>query len=47
MTTHRDFNRTGFQTWPDLGEEMLAAAREFPPSSQGTSEAIAGLPAMS
>jgi hypothetical protein len=41
MTTHEGFNRSGLMTAPELGQEMIAATREFPPSSDGTSEAIA------
>ena len=34
-------NRTGIMTSGRRGEEMLAATREFPPSSEGTAQAIA------
>jgi hypothetical protein len=41
MTAHEGFNRTGLMTSPELGQEMTVATQEFPPSSDGTSEAIA------
>jgi rubrerythrin len=44
MTQHRDgelINRTGVATAPERAEHMIAAAAEFPPSSQGSAQAIA------
>jgi hypothetical protein len=41
MTTHDRFNRTGLLTSSELGQEMIAATREFPPSSDGSAEAVA------
>ena len=44
MTSHQDgelINRTGVATAPERAEQMIAAAAEFPPSSQGSAQAIA------
>ena len=44
MTSHRDgelINRTGVATAPERAEQMIAATAEFPPSSQGSAQAIA------
>ena len=44
MTNHRGaelINRTGVGTAPELAEQMIVAAREFPPSSEGSGQAIA------
>jgi rubrerythrin len=44
MTTHRDeerINRTGVATAPERAELMIGATAEFPPSSEGSAQAIA------
>jgi rubrerythrin len=40
---HQGDNRTGFLAAGSLGEEMVKATREFPPSSPGSAEAIAAV----
>jgi rubrerythrin len=44
MTQHRDgelINRTGVGAAPELAEQMIAGPGEFPPSSEGSAQALA------